>query len=296
MQIHLVSYSTKGFYHRHKELNASAHQYGITNIISYYDRDLVKTEFYKKNKIILDNSKGAGFWLWKPYYINEALNKISDGDVLFYVDAASTFIASPEDLIKITQGNEKGIIAFDARPLLNRQFCRRDAFINLACDNEQTWDSWHIMATMLVIKKTAFSMAFIKEWLEECQNPYSIVNNNNSNQFITYQKEIPGFIDHRSDQSILSILVSKHCLGTFRNPTLWGNYLKLNEFRKPGEEVVYPYLLENSISDYSEEPMINSPYGTIFKVNRGADNISKQRELWRLLCCYFQLLTINKKC
>ena len=162
---YLLSYSTKGFYNRHDELNQSAKKFGIKNHINFYDRDLFKTEFYIKNKIVLDNPKGAGFWLWKPYYINEALKQINDGDLLFYVDAASVFIDDPEAIFKIAGENEKGMILFDTRPLTNRQFCRRDAFINLGCDTEKYWNAWHVIATMFVIKKTAFAVSFISEWL-----------------------------------------------------------------------------------------------------------------------------------
>lgn len=272
---YLLSYSTKGFYNRHDELNKSAKKFGIKKHIDFYDRDLFKTDFYRKNKIVLDNPKGAGFWLWKPYYINEALKQINDGDLLFYVDAASVFIDDPEAIFKIAGESEQGIIPFDTRPLTNRQFCRRDAFINLGCDTEKYWNSWHVIATMIVIKKTVFAVSFISEWLQACQNPFSIVNNNNSVDFKTKNEELLGFIDHRSDQSIFSILVAKHNLETYRNPCIWGNYLKMKTFRKEDEFAGYPFHLENSIKSYSDTAMENSPYGTIFQINRGRDEIKK---------------------
>ncbi len=275
MKRYLVSYSTKGFYNRHDELNQSARKFGINNHLKFYDKDLMQTEFYKRNKSILDNPKGAGFWLWKPYYINEALNLINDGDLLFYVDAASIFIDNPERIFRLAETDEKGVITFDARPLTNRQFCKRDAFINLGCDIQKYWDSWHVIATMILVRKTPFASSFINEWLEACQNPFSIVNNNDSMDFKTDHEELSGFIDHRSDQSILSILVSKHNLETFRNPSKWGNYLKMEAFRKENEFAGYPFNLEKTIKSYSETPMENSSYGTILEINRGRDVESK---------------------
>ncbi len=283
MKKYLVSYSTKGFYKRHDELRKSASKFGIANHISFYDKDLFKTDFYRKNKLVLDNPKGAGFWLWKPYYIKQALKKIDDGDLLFYVDAASIFIEDPAPIFKIAEENERGIVAFDTRPLTNKKFCRRDAFKNLNLDYEKFWNCWHVIGTMLLIKKNAFSVAFIDEWLQACENPFSLVNNNNSNDYKTESEELEGFIDHRSDQSMLTLIVNKYDLETYRNPSKWGNYLKLEAFRKEGEFKSYPYLLENTITDYSDSPMINSPYGQTFEINRGKDKETRMSKLLQLL-------------
>jgi hypothetical protein len=46
----------------------------------YSDSWLKKTEYYKKNKFILDQERGGGFWCWKPYVIYETLNKLNNND------------------------------------------------------------------------------------------------------------------------------------------------------------------------------------------------------------------------
>jgi hypothetical protein len=264
----LISYSTEAYYQRHSEMNLSAEKYGIDNIISFYDYDLKSRSFYKKNKKILDIPKGAGLWLWKPFFILEGLSKIQDGDCLLYVDSGSLFIADPSELFKICNTNKSGILAFDASPLNNSQWTKRDTFINLNADEKRYWECKHIIGTVIGFRKNNFTVEFVKEWLKNCQDYNTISESEN----IHGQENLPDFIDHRMDQSILSILIERYKIETYRNPSKWGNYLKVEQFREKEEFVGYPYLVKNTIQEYASNTYVNSPYGTIFIFNRQLEN------------------------
>ena len=41
----------------------------------------IDPEFYAKNKFILNQPRGAGYWLWKHYIIKDALSRVNDGDI-----------------------------------------------------------------------------------------------------------------------------------------------------------------------------------------------------------------------
>jgi hypothetical protein len=44
--------------------------------------------FWKKNRdFILNNRRGAGYWIWKSFIVQEILKKLEEGDLLFYCDA-----------------------------------------------------------------------------------------------------------------------------------------------------------------------------------------------------------------
>jgi hypothetical protein len=267
MTDYLVSYSTKEYYRRHAELNESAGKFGLHNVISFYDHDLKATPFYQKNIEILINPKGAGFWLWKPYFIRRALDQIYEGDSLLYVDSGSLFVSGPRDLFNICKTNKTGILAFDTWPLNNSQWTKRDTFINLGADEPRYWEAKHIIATVIAFKKSKFTVDFVDEWLEKCQNVNSITDIKNING----KENLQDFIGHRMDQSILSILIEKYKIETYRNPSKWGNFLKMPAFREKGEYVGYPYGVRDSMIGYSPNPYFNSPYRTIFEFNRGPD-------------------------
>ena len=54
MKVILVNFATPNFYKAQKQLNRSAMKYGVDTCISYKKSSLKGTEFYKKNKDILD--------------------------------------------------------------------------------------------------------------------------------------------------------------------------------------------------------------------------------------------------
>ena len=48
----------------------------------------------------MDKKTGLGYFLWKSYIINDAINKMEDGELLFYTDVGDMF---HEDLIPFVE-------------------------------------------------------------------------------------------------------------------------------------------------------------------------------------------------
>ena len=74
-----------------QNLISSICKYSDFKIVVFNKRD-IEPEFIINNQKCLNKTRGGGYWLWKPYIINETLNKIKDGDLLFYLDAKYYFI------------------------------------------------------------------------------------------------------------------------------------------------------------------------------------------------------------
>lgn len=74
--IYLVNYATSQFYRSQEKLNRSARQFGIDKVFSYREKDLIGTDFYNSNYEILQQKRGAGYWIWKPYFILRAMSKV----------------------------------------------------------------------------------------------------------------------------------------------------------------------------------------------------------------------------
>jgi len=140
------------------------------------------------------------------------------------------------------------------------------------CDAPRYWNANHVIATLLVLRKCDAALGFLQEWLGYCCDRAAVSDDPN----ICGQKNMGGFLQHRWDQAILSVLAEKHSLETFRNPTVWGNFLKLPEFRTNGEAVPSPYNLVPAIKGYSDHPQANSPYGTLFLINRQPNMVGKK--------------------
>ena len=100
---------------------------------------------------------------------------------------------------------EKGIITFGECGT-NANFCKKDAFILMNADTLEISSFPHRTASIFVCKKTDFSINFVEEWLRYGCDPRIITDLPNTKGLPNY----PDFIDHRHDQSIMSILTYKY--------------------------------------------------------------------------------------
>lgn len=282
--VHLVTFATIEFESHRQELLESAKLFNIKSFHSYSKKDIVNTDLFENNKFIFSHKRGFGLWLWKPFFILKTLEKLRDGEILIYADSGCLLINDPTPLFQLADSNIYGLVAFNCSPISNKEFVKRQTFINMKCDNDYFWNSPHIIATVIIFRKTTHSISLVKEWLMEMEIVSSL---------LPEKKKLgdlnpPEFIEHREDQSIFSLLIRKKNIKTYRNPSKWGDFLKMEAYRESTDFLSYPYNLNHSISDYSDISDITSPYKTIFEFNR---NTSRKRDKKR----FYSLLDYLKK-
>ncbi|BDU51417.1 hypothetical protein [Haliovirga abyssi] len=208
-------------------------------IMGYTPND-IDYEFYNKNKNILSQKRGGGYWLWKPYFILKTLNKINNGDYLFYSDAGAFFLKKVDILIEELKNSNQDIMGFEL-PLIESQWTKKELFINMDCDNDKYYNSNQILASFMLIKKTDFSVKFFEKFLE-----YSCNEINLTDKFDKRIEQREDFIEHRHDQSIFSLLYKKNNLKSFKDPSQFGKYpsgYSANRMKKIEYEKLY--ILEN---------------------------------------------------
>ncbi|RCR67628.1 hypothetical protein [Larkinella punicea] len=252
----LISYSNKKYSISQKRLLKSAkRKYGITNHIKYNEKWLKKKKFYNENTFILSQSRGAGYMIWKPFIILETLNKVSPLDYIIYADSDMVFMKSIEPLFKICSDNN-GLMIFDNSTHKNSTWTKRDCFILMDADKEEYYDNYQCMSGFIVLQKRDWVIHLMTEWLEYARD---YRNSTDSENELGYPNLLD-FIEHRHDQSILSILYKKYNLPLFRDPTQYGNQYKLLEYRVEGE-----FLISNR---YENQNLIkkNSPYDTLLEI------------------------------
>lgn len=273
--VYLISFATREFYQSQKNLNSSALKFGVDKVVSYKREDIIKTDFYKVNKDILDQKRGAGFWLWKPYIILDILEKASDGDIVIYSDAGIEVISDLNPLIELCRNKKDVLIFCDGGEHLNKEFTKRDCFIMMDCDSDEYWNSVQCLASFHIYIKNDSCVEFLNKWLFFCRNKHILTDVEN----ICGKDNFSEFKEHRWDQSVLSLLSRKTKKEIFRDPTQWGNHLKMKEFRINEEFCLKKYtstLLFN-----------NSPYGTLLNHHRERKiNLLKRTNLF--LRSYFK--------
>lgn len=221
MKKYLVNFSTKNFRNSQKRLNKSALKFGIDQTFSFTFEEIKKTDFYKKNRDILDQKRGAGYWLWKPYIILEVLNKIENGDILVYSDSGIEITKDLQPLFNALQ-KTPGVLTFNNCGHLNKTWTKRDCFILMDCDSEKYWGAIHRFGSFSLYKKNDFSINFVKDWLRYSQDERIITDKENTLGLPNFE----GFKEHRHDQSIFTLLAIKNDLELFRDPTQRGSSFK----------------------------------------------------------------------
>lgn len=222
---YLLNYSDQGFQESQKRNTQTGLTVGKFDNVFECRREDIDPEFYEENKHILSCSKGAGYWLWKPYMLNKMLNLIEENDYLFYSDSGSYFIESVDPIINIS--NNEGVVLFHINEGTNYNCdqVKRDAFILMGCDNVEYWyNQSPINAAFCLFKKNAFSLKFVSEWLYWARDERILIDTPN----ICGEPNLPEFVAHRHDQSILSILAKKYNIISFTDPSQYGNPYRTN--------------------------------------------------------------------
>jgi hypothetical protein len=255
MKVVLTNLSDKLYESSRKRLNDSARRFGIEKFNSFDFEDIKGTDFYVSNKIILDIAKGTGAWLWKPYIILESLKDLDEGDIVIYCDCGAEIIKELDPLLKICITQEP-IVIFANGNLLNAEWTKRDSFILMNCDSKDYWYSLQCDASFGLFRKSDKTIHFLNEWMSYCTDERILTDSDN----ICGKNNLPGFIEHRWDQSILSLLAKRFEIPLFRMPSQFGNHYKSPEFRIKGEFNCVNQYKQKQLTYYSRKYYSNSLY------------------------------------
>jgi len=215
----LISYGNDPYKRSLDLLEKSSLEKGkVEKFIRYTREWLETTDFYFKNRYILDNPRGNGFFIWKPYIILKTMESLDEGDIVMYSDAAVEIIDDLSPLFQLAEDKDRVIFEI-AGGHINKTWTKRDCFILLNCDEEAYWNDLQLTATFSLWKKTEENIAFLKEYLRYLRDPRIVTDDPN----MCGKPNFLEFRDHRHDQSVLSILTRKYNFERFCDPSQWGN-------------------------------------------------------------------------
>lgn len=190
----------------------TAKKYGKVDRAIIYNLKDIDKQFQENNKQIFlaGGERRKGCYLWKPYFLNKALEQMEINDYMIYLDAAGNYYRSkPLEIINYLEKKGIEIVGSRKYQYLEKHWTKRDAFILMKCDTTEYVNQQQCYAGFLIIKKTQNTMKFMKEWLAFAQN-YNVITDAPN---ICGKENYEGFQEHRFDQSILSILLTKYHAG-----------------------------------------------------------------------------------
>lgn len=215
----LFNYAHNKFLNSQKLNTKTGYDIGGFNVVYEYGKKDIDSLFYEQYKHILDQPRGAGYWLWKFYFAKKLLNDdtIPENSYIFYADSGSKFIDSIDHLITVFERDNLSVMTFRQNHL-SYIWTKRDAFILTGTDKPEYTHTGARVGGWILFKKNGFSRNFINE----CYNygiDYRIITDSpNELGLPNYE----GFIENRHDETIITLVSKKHKLFPYRNPSQWG--------------------------------------------------------------------------
>ncbi|MGB5944038.1 MAG: hypothetical protein WBG71_14235 [Leeuwenhoekiella sp.] len=216
----LINFSDKNFKSKQKWNSKTAKLIGgFDEVRELSPEDLEYCSF--KNPDFLKN-KGYGFYFWKPQIFYKKLQQLQEGDYLAYADSGSFFVKSVNPLITYMEEKQSPFL-FYKLPLIERQWTKRDSFMIMDCDTPEFTDTPQISASFFIMKKCKESLEFTREWLSYCEDVRIIGDGPNTAGKPNY----PEYINHRFDQSALSLMVKKWRINPVSDITDYGVFPRM---------------------------------------------------------------------
>jgi hypothetical protein len=225
---HLVAFADSRLRRSTTRIEKQAKLLNFFDFIHLLDENNLSLEFKNHFKKILNfNTRGFGYWCWKPEIILNTIDKMKEGDLLLYVDIGCHLnplgINRLIEYFWLAKDDKKGILAFqlikpdssnsvlkyDGFPLTDHRIARFTKgdlldFFQVRDDSRIT-RSQQTEATVIIIKNCKKSKEILKEWRDIIWKHFNLVDDTPS-----ISPNFPEFLEHRHDQAIWSLLCEKY--------------------------------------------------------------------------------------
>jgi hypothetical protein len=217
----LVNYADDRFGHKgnpfraaQRAMSESALAHGVDTVISWDWTMLSSTDLYRQRQCYFDRRYHLNGFVFKPFIVNHALQEMNYGDILIYYDAGDgshLFDTDISPLVEICVTNNGALIHQWGDT--NVKWTKRDCFHFMELDHPSAHNAIAMQATWFVLEKNEFTMRLTNEYLR-----YSLDERVASyqNDRVCGLPDLPGFVENRGDQSVLSLLAYKYGLRTFK--------------------------------------------------------------------------------
>jgi hypothetical protein len=183
-------------------LNQASKLNVFDNVCLYTEKDLEGAFWDKHGQFIMENPKGFGYWIWKPYLIKKKMDEMNDGDILLYLDSGCEIDCSERDyFIDYIEQVKKDYILGTLGKTIVEESCKMDLLLYIGIDDSFLATKMHQAGANLIYINSE-TRNLINEWYDLSCN-YYFINDDKS-------QESSLFKEHRHDQSIYSLLTKKY--------------------------------------------------------------------------------------
>lgn len=209
---------------------------GVDEARAYARSDLDRS-WELRNKEVLSQRRGGGWWLWKPRVILQTLRDPAvpwHRGVVLWLDAGNYLHADPRPFLEASL-RSSDVVAMRLKGCLEHDWTNAGSLGRLNMSQKYALvDRPQLGAYFLAFRKTKLAVAFVEEWLRLAEDPEALLGTSDLPEAaldtasasepglviggeVPWQREVPGFQKHQADQSVFSLLFKEH---GFRGVTL----------------------------------------------------------------------------
>jgi hypothetical protein len=243
-KIHFISYASNQFSNRKQVLENTLNDSNWFDTYQIKTNDDLSVEFKQKYNDIMCRDHGDGFWLWKSEIIKNLLEDTNEGDIIVYTDAGCTL-----NLIEDSRFNfdryinickEHDLLRFELEhPEYKYTNKKTLEFFkaNYGLKKEHVLSN-QLVGGILVMENNSKVKMFFDTFFKIIDSDHNLITNK-----YTHEDNYDGFIDHRYDQSILSLLSKVTGVGYIIPDESYPNNSK---FQTWSDSVYFPFLATRS--------------------------------------------------
>lgn len=173
----------------------------LANLSAYPEvTSLIQSNFISKD------TKGFGYWVWKPFVIKHALEALAtEGGGVIYMDAGCSVHNSPEAKKRleelVNKANSEGVVLFSIPGKPEKFWTSAKAIKAIDGLPSEALDTDQISATVSFWANNEKSRRILDDWIDLCLSAENSLLDDSAYEGL----EISEFQAHRHDQSLLSL-------------------------------------------------------------------------------------------
>lgn len=229
----LATFSGSRYHDTTRRIVEDAPRFGADRMLVYDDVWLreCRPDFCRRVAYLFDarhggepRPRGVCWFAWKALVIWDAFRRIATGDTLLYLDADTYPVAPLGPLFERCRA-DGGVMLFRAEGCPQGHWTRRDVFLVMGTDRPEYWNATQAVARFALFQKggTFPVDEFLGEWLAYSCNPLCTTFAPGVIAPALGLPELPGFTEHRCEQSVLGMLAVLYGVRLYREACEFGN-------------------------------------------------------------------------
>lgn len=210
-RLFLCSFGDSRYQASRERLQEQAEDFDLFDAVYLYNENDLSASFREDfNEQLRAGVRGFGYWVWKPWIILDTLSKMDEGDVLLYVDMGCHLNSRGKERLlaywREVKRNDSGFMVSLLESFQKECYWTKGDLLDyFQVRGTEASFSPQYQSGILFIRKEEATVDLIRRWQQFYYEDFHLLDDTPSRS-----PNEEGFVGHRHDQSVLSLLLKRH--------------------------------------------------------------------------------------